>query len=54
MVATVACECVWLKFERVFIAFVSSAKSVPSPAQNAFIASDERVCLQCNIVFGGK
>ena len=26
---------------------------VSGPVQNAFVASDERVCLQCEVVFGG-
>ena len=28
--------------------------SISGPAQNAFVASDKLVCLQCDIVFGGE
>ena len=51
-----SCVRVWLKFERTFSACSSPARNtfVSGPAQNAFVASDKRVCLQCDIVFGSE
>ena len=58
-----SCVCVWLKFERAFSMCPSPARKrvhlqrhvyVSGPAQNAFVASDKRVCLQCDIVFGSE
>ena len=57
------CVCVWLKFECVFSmcssparnAFVSSAKSVCLRTSTKCIRCyDKRICLQCDIVFGGE
>ena len=52
------CLCAWLKFDRVFSMRSSPARlhclQCSSPEQNEFVASDKRICLQCNIVFGGE